>query len=128
MTNTDVCLDKVRDYCENELREVQTDNLYFGKDKGSIYWVAGAETWCYLTIKNIKKKLRSLFMTNNPDDLANQTLSKIKKICKDNLEQFKIDVNLAQQIGLDSSSISKDIIAKKELSQEILNLIKKEVA
>ena len=67
-------------------------------------------------------------MTNNPDDLANQTLSKIKKICKDNLEQFKIDVNLAQQIGLDSSSISKDIIAKKELSQEILNLIKKEVA
>jgi len=66
-------------------------------------------------------------MTNNPDDLANQTLSKIKKICKDNLEQFKIDVNLAQQIGLDSSSISKDIIAKKELSQEILNLIKKEV-
>ena len=67
-------------------------------------------------------------MTNNPDDLANQTLSKIKKICKDNLEQFKIDVNLAQQIGLDSSGVSKDIIAKKELSQEILNLIKKEVS
>ena len=67
-------------------------------------------------------------MTNNPDDLANQTLSKIKKICKDNIKEFKIDVNLAQQIGLDSSSISKDIIAKKELSQEILNLIKKEVS
>ncbi len=43
-----VDLDKVRDYCENELREVQTDNLYFGKDKGSIYWVPGAEAWCYL--------------------------------------------------------------------------------
>ena len=41
-------VDKVRNYCENELREVQIDNLYFGKDKGSIYWVPGAETWCYL--------------------------------------------------------------------------------
>ena len=45
---TNIDLDKVKDYCENELREGQTDNLYFGKDKGSIYWVAGAETWCYL--------------------------------------------------------------------------------
>ena len=41
-------VDKVRNYCENDLREVQIDNLYFGKDKGSIYWVPGAETWCYL--------------------------------------------------------------------------------
>ena len=41
-------LEGTRDYCENELREVQIDNLYFGKDKGSIYWVAGAETWSYL--------------------------------------------------------------------------------
>lgn len=40
--------DAIRDFCESELREVQTDNLYFGKDRGSIYWVAGAETWCYL--------------------------------------------------------------------------------
>jgi len=40
--------DGIRDYCENELREVQTDNLYFGKDRGSIYWVPGAEAWCYL--------------------------------------------------------------------------------
>tara|TARA_R110001592_G_scaffold345243_1_gene637006 strand:+ start:636 stop:878 length:243 start_codon:yes stop_codon:yes gene_type:complete len=41
-------LDKVRDYCENELREVQVDDLYFGQDKGSIYWVNGAEAWCYV--------------------------------------------------------------------------------
>ena len=41
-------VDKVRNYCENDLREVQIDNLYFGKDKGSIYWVPGSETWCYL--------------------------------------------------------------------------------
>ena len=41
-------LDKIRDHCEYELREVQIDNLYFGKDNGSIYWVEGAETWCYL--------------------------------------------------------------------------------
>jgi hypothetical protein len=41
-------LDKIRDFCEHELREVQTDNLYFGKDRGSIYWVPGAETWSYL--------------------------------------------------------------------------------
>tara|TARA_Y100001938_G_C7946240_1_gene356895 strand:- start:3 stop:257 length:255 start_codon:yes stop_codon:yes gene_type:complete len=40
-------LDKVRDYCEDLLREDQTDNLYFGQDKGSIYWVEGAECWCY---------------------------------------------------------------------------------
>ena len=40
--------DDMRVYAENELREVQTDNLYFGKNRGSIYWVAGAETWCYL--------------------------------------------------------------------------------
>ena len=43
----------VKDFCINELREVQTDNLYFGEDEngksqGSIYWVEGAETWSYL--------------------------------------------------------------------------------
>ena len=43
----------VKDFCINELREVQTDNLYFGEDKngksqGSIYWIPGAETWSYL--------------------------------------------------------------------------------
>ena len=27
-------LDKIRLYCEYQLREVQTDNLYFGNDKG----------------------------------------------------------------------------------------------
>ena len=43
-----VKIEDIRDYCVNELREVQTDNLYFGKNKGSIYWVPGAETWCYL--------------------------------------------------------------------------------
>jgi len=46
-------IEATRSYCENLLREVQLDNLYFGKDKGgkdkgSIYWVEGAETWCYL--------------------------------------------------------------------------------
>ena len=45
---TNIDLDKVRDYCENELREVQIDNLYFDENKGSIYWAEGAETWCYL--------------------------------------------------------------------------------
>jgi len=41
-------IEATRDYCENLLREVQVDNLYFGKNKGSIYWVEGAETWCYV--------------------------------------------------------------------------------
>ena len=41
--NKEKLLDKIRLYCEYELREVQTDNLYFGYDKakqsckGSIY-------------------------------------------------------------------------------------------
>ena len=41
-------IEATRDYCENLLREVQVDNLYFGKNKGSIYWVEGAEAWCYV--------------------------------------------------------------------------------
>ncbi len=41
-------IDGTRDYCEYLLRECEYDNLYFGKDKGSIYWVEGASTWCYL--------------------------------------------------------------------------------
>ena len=47
-------LDKIRLFCEYQLREVQTDNLYFGYDKakqsckGSIYWVEGGECWAYL--------------------------------------------------------------------------------
>jgi len=41
-------LDKIRLYCEYQLREVQTDNLYFGNDKGSIYWVEGSESWAYV--------------------------------------------------------------------------------
>ena len=48
MKNKAELLDKIRLYCEYELREVQTDNLYFGEDKGSIYWVEGGESWAYL--------------------------------------------------------------------------------
>tara|TARA_R100000808_G_C2044789_1_gene82815 strand:- start:166 stop:498 length:333 start_codon:yes stop_codon:yes gene_type:complete len=52
--NKEKLLDKIRLYCEYELRETQTDNLYFGYDKakqsckGSIYWVEGSECWAYL--------------------------------------------------------------------------------
>lgn len=50
MPNDDLDLvDKIREYIESDLRDgSQSDNLYFGKDKGSIYWVPGAECWCYL--------------------------------------------------------------------------------
>ena len=41
-------LDKIRLYCEYELREVQTNNLYFGENRGSIYWVEGSRCWVYL--------------------------------------------------------------------------------
>ena len=41
-------LEGTRSYIENLLREVQLDDVYLGKNKGSIYWVPGAETWCYL--------------------------------------------------------------------------------
>ena len=52
--NKQKLIDKIRLYCEYELREVQTNNLYFGydknkqSDKGSIYWVEGSECWAYL--------------------------------------------------------------------------------
>ena len=48
----DKLLDKIKLYCEYELREVQTDNLYFGEDRGSIYWVEGGECWAYLKGSN----------------------------------------------------------------------------
>ena len=41
-------LEGTRSYIEDLLRECEYDNLYFGKNKGSIYWVPGAEAWCYL--------------------------------------------------------------------------------
>ena len=41
-------IDGRRENCEYLLRECECDNLYFGKNKGSIYWVEGAEAWCYL--------------------------------------------------------------------------------
>ena len=52
-------------------------------------------------------------------------LEKIANICRDNIAEFGNDVNLASQLGLDSSGVSKDIIAKKELSEEIFNVINK---
>ena len=64
-----VDLDKVRNYCEDELREGQTDNLYFGKDEGSIYWVAGAECWCYRCGNNTE--------WGQADDLLNDIDDKI---------------------------------------------------
>ena len=41
-------LAKTREYCIDQLREVQVDELYFGENKGSIYWVEGAECWSYV--------------------------------------------------------------------------------
>ena len=50
--NREQKIEAVEGYCVNELREDQTDNIYFGKDKngkdqGSIYWIEGAATWLY---------------------------------------------------------------------------------
>ena len=52
-------------------------------------------------------------------------LEKIADICKVNMLEFKNDVGLANQLGLDSDSVSKDITARKELSHEIFNVINK---
>ena len=68
-------------------------------------------------------------MRNNPDDLANQTLSKIKEICKDATLEFKKEVNFDNVFHHNISY--GEIVgcsARKNLAQEILNLIKKEVA
>ena len=52
-------------------------------------------------------------------------IEKIANICKDNMLEFKNDVGLANQLGLDSGSVSKDMTARKELSEEIFNVINK---
>ena len=52
-------------------------------------------------------------------------LEKIANICEDNMLEFKNDVDLANQLGLDSDSVSKDITARKELSHEIFNVMNK---
>ena len=52
-------------------------------------------------------------------------LEKIANICEDNMLEFKNDVDLANQLGLDSDSVSKDITARKELSHEIFTVINK---
>ena len=83
MPNDDLDLvDKIREYIEYDLRDgTQTDNFYFGKDKGSIYWVAGAETWCYLCgdktewgqaddlLANIDDKILLSYYEENKEDI-----------------------------------------------------------
>ena len=79
-------LENIKDFCVNELREVQTDNLDFGEDKnkksqGSIYWVAGAETWLYYCndkseygqcehlLNNIDDKILLSYYDSNKDEI-----------------------------------------------------------
>jgi|TARA_R110000765_G_scaffold95784_1_gene180348 hypothetical protein len=64
-------------------------------------------------------------MRNNPDDLANQTLNKIKEICLDNIETTELTRETAENVFFDDTH-DYELVARKELSQEILNLIKKE--
>ena len=64
-------------------------------------------------------------------------IEKIANICETNTkvdwtsagitpnEEFKNDVGLANQLGLNSGSVSKDMTARKELSEEIFNVINK---
>ena len=52
-------------------------------------------------------------------------LEKVANICKNNMLEFKNDVDFANQLGLDSGSVSKDMTARKELSEEIFNVINK---
>jgi hypothetical protein len=85
-------IEAVNNFCVNELREVQSDNLYFGEDEngksqGSIYWVDGAETWSYLC--NDKTEYGQC------EDLLNDIDDKILLSYYDNnkeeIDQFIID-------------------------------------
>ena len=79
--NKEKKIQAVKDYCEHELTEIQTDNLYFGKDKGSIYWVEGAETWTYVCgnktewgkcddlLEGIDDKILLSYYENNKQDI-----------------------------------------------------------
>jgi len=80
--NKEQKIQAVRDYCEYDLRDgSQTDNLYFGTNKGSIYWVEGAETWCYVCdnttewgqcgdlLHGIKEKILLSYYKDNEEDI-----------------------------------------------------------
>lgn len=84
--NREQKIEAVKDYCVDELREVQTDNLDFGEDEngksqGSIYWVEGATTWLYYCngkseygecddlLHGIKKKILLSYYESNKDEI-----------------------------------------------------------
>ncbi len=80
--NKEQKIQAVRDYCENDLRNgSQTDNLYFGTNKGSIYWVEGATTWLYYCngkseygqcgdlLHGMKKKILLDYYNQNKEDI-----------------------------------------------------------
>ena len=85
MTNKKL-LENIKDFCVNELREVQTDDLYFGTDKngkcqGSICWVEGATTWLYYCngkseygecddlLHGMKKKILLSYYEDNKEEI-----------------------------------------------------------
>ena len=84
MPNDDIDLvDKIREYIEYDLRDFsQSDKLYLGKDKGSIYWVPGAECWCYVCgdknewgqiddlLDDIDDKIILFYYEENKEDIA----------------------------------------------------------
>jgi hypothetical protein len=107
MTNKKL-LENTKDFCVNELREVQTDNLYFGEDKngkcqGSIYWVEGATTWLYYCngkseygecddlLHGMKKKILLSYYESNKEEIDEWV--KDQKESKENKEnKFEIRI------------------------------------
>ena len=57
--------------------------------------------------------------------MANQTLNQIEEICLDNIETTELTRETAENVFFDDTH-DYELVARKELSQEILNLIKKE--
>ena len=103
--NKEQKIQAVRDYCEYDLRDgSQTDNLYFGTNKGSIYWVEGATTWLYYCngkseygecddlLYGMKKKILLSYYEDNKEEI-NDWLENNREAKKDaelkELREFK---------------------------------------
>ena len=82
-------LEGTRSYIEDLLREVQLDDVYLGKNKGSIYWVAGADTWCYLCGDTTEWGQADDLLANIDDDIILNYYNDDTKVIEEHIEYKK---------------------------------------
>jgi hypothetical protein len=82
-------LEGTRSYIEDLLREVQLDDVYLGKNKGSIYWVEGASAWCYLCDNTTEWGQADDLLANIDDDIILNYYNDDKKEIDEHIEYKK---------------------------------------